>query len=131
MIQTSPPHAKRLFIGGLLALLFLIPLFAACGNSSRSTGITPTSQRTAAKVGTRSATPDGTPGTVFGPQACPAGSADLAHWQAIINPYAYGDQQHVESVSCANLMDDPSLQALVTDRRLDTGNTLDVFVFTN
>lgn len=131
MMQTSPPHAKRLFIGGLLALLFLIPLFAACGNGSRSTGITPTPQRTAAKVGTGSATPDGTPGTVFGPQACPAGSADLAHWQAIINPYAYGGQQHVESVSCANLMDNPSLQALVTDRRLDTSNTLDVFMFTN
>ncbi len=130
-MRTSPPHAKRLFMGGLLALLFLIPVFAACSNGSSSTGITPTPQRTADKAGTGSATPDETPGVVLGPQACPAGIADLAHWQAIINPYAYGGQQHVESVNCANLMGNASLQALVTDRRIDTGNTLDVLVFTN
>ena len=41
------------------------------------------------------------------------------------------DNEHVESVSCANIMGTPSLQALVTDRRSDAGNTLDVYVFNN
>jgi hypothetical protein len=45
-MQTSPPHAQRLFMGGFLTLLVLLPLFAACSNGSSSTGITPTPQRT-------------------------------------------------------------------------------------
>ncbi len=133
-MQTSSPHAKRLFTGSLLVMLFLIPLFAACSNGAGSTGNTdntPTPQSTAGKVGTNTPTPDATPGVVLGPQACPAGIADPAHWQTIINPIAYGGSQHVESVSCANLMGNSSLQALVTDRRSDASDTLDVFVFNN
>ena len=127
-MQTSSPHAKRLFTGSLFIMLFLIPLFAACSNGA---GNTPTPQSTAGKVGTNTPTPDATPGVVLGPQACPAGIADPAHWQTIINPIAYGGSQHVESVSCANLMGNASLQALVTDRRSDASDTLDVFVFNN
>src|SRR5947209_13624985 len=130
-MQTSSPHAKRLFTGSLLVMLFLIPLFAACSNGAGNTGNTPTPQSTAGKVGNNSPTPDATPGVVLGPQACPAGIADPAHWQTIINPIAYGGSQHVESVSCANLMGNSSLQALVTDRRSDASDTLDVFVFNN
>jgi len=133
-MQTSSPHAKRLFTGSLFIMLFLIPLFAACSNgagSTGNTGNTPTPQSTAGKVGTNTPTPDATPGVVLGPQACPAGIADPAHWQTIINPIAYGGSQHVESVSCANLMGNASLQALVTDRRSDASDTLDVFVFNN
>ena len=133
-MQTSSPHAKRLFTGSLFIMLFLIPLFAACSNgagNTGSTGNTPTPQSTAGKVGNNTPTPDATPGVVLGPQACPAGIADPAHWQTIINPIAYGGSQHVESVSCANLMGNSSLQALVTDRRSDASDTLDVFVFNN
>ena len=41
------------------------------------------------------------------------------------------DNEHVESVSCANIMGTPSLQALVTDRRSDAGHSLDVYIFNN
>jgi hypothetical protein len=72
-----------------------------------------------------------TPHVVLGPQACPAQVATPAYWEPIISPYAYGGPHHVESVSCANIMGNPSLQALVTVRRGDDGRTLDVFVFSN
>lgn len=72
-----------------------------------------------------------TPGVRLGPQACPAQVATPAYWEPIISPYAYGGPHHVESVSCANIMGAPSLQALVTVRRADDGRTLDVFVFSN
>src|SRR5437764_1101905 len=130
-MQTSSPHAKRLFSSSLLVMLFLIPLFAACSNGAGSTGNTPISQSTAGKVGNNTPTPDATPDVVLGPQTCPAEIADPAHWQTIINPIAYGGSQHVESVSCANLMGNASLQALVIDRRSDASDTLDVFVFKN
>src|SRR2546421_10555337 len=119
-MQTSSPHAKRLFTGSLFIMLFLIPLFAACSNgagSTGNTGNTPTPQSTAGKVGTNTPTPDATPGVVLGPQACPAGIADPAHWQTIINPIAYGGSQHVESGSCGNFKGNSSLPAPVADRR--------------
>lgn len=110
----------------LFALLLvgaLAGIFSALHHSSTSAhpGLTPTS----------SPLPAPTPGVVLGPQACPAQVATPAHWEPIISPYAYGGPHHVESVSCANIMATPSLQALVTVRRGDAGRTLDVFVFSN
>jgi hypothetical protein len=75
--------------------------------------------------------PTPTPGIALGPRACPAQVATPAYWEPIISPYAYGGPHHVESVSCANIMGTPSLQALVTVRRGDDSRTLDVFVFSN
>jgi len=72
-------------------------------------------------------TPAPVPGIVFGPQACPNGIGDPAHWNAIIG--TNNGKQHVETVSCANIMDNRSLQALVTVRHSDASSTLDVYVF--
>ena len=130
-MKTDSPYAKRLFSGSLLLLFFLLPLLAACSSGTGDTGITPTPRSITGTVGTSSPTPDATPGVILGPQACPTGVADPAHWQPIVNHYAYGSSQHVESVSCANILGNPSLQTLVTDRRSDTDHTLDVFVFNN
>lgn len=93
--------------------------------STPTVGINPTTGTTA----TIGATP--TPGVILGPRACPASVAAPAHWEAIIQPYAYGGSHHVELVSCANIMGNPSLQALITVRRVDHGHTLDVFIFSN
>src|SRR2546421_7590775 len=112
-MQTSSPHAKRLFTGSLLVMLFLIPLFAACSNgagNTGSTGNTPTPQSTAGKVGNNTPTPDATPGVVLGPRTCPAGFADPAHWQTIINPIAYGGSQQIKSDCCGAVTADDSLQ---------------------
>jgi hypothetical protein len=74
-------------------------------------------------------TPTPAPGVVLGPQACPSGIANPAHWDAIIG--TNNGQQHVESISCANIIDNPSLQALVMVRHTDASATLDVYVFQN
>lgn len=64
---------------------------------------------------------------VLGSQVCPAGVADPAHWQPIIDLYDSGGVATVGQVECASMMGVPSLQALVTAQRAD--QTLDAFVF--
>lgn len=65
------------------------------------------------------------------PQACPASVATPTYWQPIVSPYAYGGSWQVALVECASLTGTSALQALVTVRRADTSQTLDVFVFTD
>ena len=120
---------KRLFVGtSLLVLLFLIPALVACSTVNSHSNATPTST-VKVSITPMSTVSTGTPVVLLGVKPCPGDTGKPAHWQVIINPYAYGGQQHVESVSCANIMGAPLLQALVTDRRSDAGATLDVFVF--
>jgi hypothetical protein len=74
-------------------------------------------------------TPAPAAGVVLGPQACPAAVKDPAHWDAVL-----GNQESdrkVEGVSCANVMGNASLQALVTVRYSNANGTLDVYVFNN
>ncbi|HVB75862.1 MAG TPA: hypothetical protein VNE38_20110 [Ktedonobacteraceae bacterium] len=71
--------------------------------------------------------PTPVPGVVWGPQACPSGIGDPAHWDAILG--TGGSDSKVEGVSCANVLGNPSLQALVTVRHRDANSTLDVYVF--
>jgi Immunoglobulin-like domain of bacterial spore germination len=131
------------------SLLFLLLLLSACGaggNSTPAGSSTPTS-------GTRSATPSMTttgtanpgatpvnvpspgsdaltpsPGVHLGVQPCPAGLKDPTAWVSILQ-LAQGE--HVENVSCANLIGDPSLQALVTVRSEGTAGLLSVYVYNN
>ncbi len=65
----------------------------------------------------------------FGTQACPNGIGDPAHWNAIVG--TNNGERQVESVGCANIMDNPSLQALVLVRHNNANHTLDVYVFNN
>lgn len=74
-------------------------------------------------------TPTPEPGVIFGPQVCPAGIGTPAHWNAIIG--TNNGERFVESVSCANIMGNPSLQAMVKARHTNAGATLDVYVFKN
>jgi hypothetical protein len=130
-MKAASPSSKWLFSGiGLLVLLFLIPTLVACSTVTSNDNATPTGTAKASITPTGT-TSNGTPVVLLGVQPCPGDTGKPAHWQAIVNPYAYGGQQHVESVSCASILGNPSLQALVTDRRADAGATLDVFVFNN
>jgi hypothetical protein len=54
---------------------------------------------------------------------------DPAHWDAIIPTQR--PNARVESVSCGNLLNNPSLQALVTVRHSGSDKLLDVYVYTN
>jgi hypothetical protein len=71
--------------------------------------------------------PSPTPGVTQGPQNGPQGVNTLAYWDTILG--TQGTNGKVESVSFANVVGNPSLQALVTVRHGDANSTLDVYVF--
>lgn len=117
---------------GILLIPGVMPQTPSPGNKT-----TPTTAPTAAPT-TAPATPTpnpdisptpAPPGVVLGPRACPAGIGNPAHWDAIIG--TNNGTQHVESVSCTNILDNPSLQALALVRHTDANHTLDVYVFNN
>ncbi|MGH2497379.1 MAG: hypothetical protein ACRDIV_21975 [Ktedonobacteraceae bacterium] len=125
-MQKSSLPSKRMCIGmGLFVMLFLMPTLAACGSITSTGGNPPTGTATV----TRSASPTKTPGVRSGAQPCPGDTGNAAYWEKIIG--TAGGSQQVQSVSCGNIMDSTSFQALVTDHRGNAGPTLDVYVFNN
>lgn len=115
---------------GLLVMLFLIAMLAACGAGSSATpGSTTTASATLKSTATSSANPTGTPEISLGVQPCPGDTGNPAYWQAIIG--TTGGPLKVQSVSCAHMTGNTSFQALVTGQRSSAGPTLDVYVFNN
>ncbi len=140
----QPPH-KRLnnrwsvfvITALLLALVLSLGMLLLPG-LARSPGglVSPTSTSSASRATPTvqttpgaETTPTPFPGVILGPQVCPAGVSDAAYWQAVIG--ISDNQRLVERVQCANIMDTPSLQALVLVRHTNTNATLDVYVFNN
>ena len=120
-------HYKRFWIGTTLLLLLALMLAACSGNSTNgNSGNTPTAHSTTTGSGT---TPTTTPGIGLGSQPCPAAVKTPAYWDPII-PTQNGVTK-VESVTCGNLVGNPTLQALVTVRYNGTGAILDAYVYTN
>ena len=115
----------------VLALIFSVfALFMAQpgkqGNSQTTPMATPGTTVTAPGTDT---TPAPAPGVTQGPQNGPSGVNTKAYWDNILG--TKGTNSKVESVSFANVMGNPSLQALVTVRHSDANSTLDVYVFNN
>jgi hypothetical protein len=128
-------HRLSVILGVVTALVLVIGLAILIPLGLRS-GSPATTQTPTATTGVQSPTAspgDNTPtpvqGVVWGPQACPAGIGDPAHWDAILG--TRGTDSKVEGVSCANLLGNPSLQVQVTVRHSDANSTLDVYVFTH
>ena len=114
-------HYKRFWTGTALLLLLALMLAACSGNSNNGTsGTTPAARGT---------TPTATPGIGLGAQPCPDAVKTPAYWDPIV-PTQNGVTK-VESVTCGNLVGNPTLQALVTVRYNGTGAILDVYVYTN
>lgn len=108
-----------------LSLLFLLVFsLAACGDNGSSK---PNS--TAGAHTSPLSTPSSNPLVKLGAQPCPDKVKDPAHWNPII-PTPLPDAR-VERVSCGNLLNNPSLQALVTVRNPGSDRLLDVYVYTN
>ncbi len=117
---------------GLLVMLFLIPILAACGAGSSTTPGSSTTTKASAtprSTATDSANPTGTPEVSLGAQPCPGDTGNPAYWQSIIG--TTGGPLKVQSVSCAHMTGNTSFQALVTGQRSNAGPTLDVYVFNN
>ncbi len=74
-------------------------------------------------------TPTPVPGVIFGPQTCPNAVKGTAYWDTILGTQGSGSK--VVGVSCANIVGNPSLQALVNVRHNDANGTLDVYGFNN
>lgn len=149
--QFPPPHPPRRpvrskyrgwYIGFAIAIVLLLLLsvglfaFSQFGPGKQGTQPTPTTPPSTVQPTSppATATPPGTdqtptppPGVTPGPQPAPVGIGDPAYWDAIIG--TNNGERSVESVSFANLMDNPSLQALVLVRHHNANRTLDVYVF--
>ena len=108
-----------------LGLLFLLAFsLAACGNNGSSK-----SSSTAGAGTSPLGTPSPNPLVKLGAQPCPDKVKDPAHWNPIIPTHL--PDTRVERVSCGNLLNNPSLQALVTVRNPGSDRLLDVYVYTN
>ncbi len=152
-VQTFPqpprhPRQKSQFwiVGVLVALLLviamsigallLIPLTQRPGSqvtptpTSPGAQVTPTSPTTpiTPTSGPSETTPTPPPGVTPGPQPGPAGVSDPAYWDKILGTQS--GVSKVEKVNFANIMNTPTLQALVTVRSMGTEARLDVYVFT-
>lgn len=113
-----------------LSLLFLLAgLLTACSmpGGSSSGGSASSSPTTLATGSVSTSTP--TPGIGLGPQPCPVAVSAPSHWDPIMSTQA--NVSKVESVTCANLMGNPTLQALVIVRFDGTGSNLDLYVYKN
>lgn len=86
-----------------------------------------TPQPSATQVPGNATTPAPAATVKWGPQACPAGASDPARWASLIG--IKGSSMKIEGISYANVIGDPSLQAMVTVRHTDTLRTLDVYAF--
>jgi hypothetical protein len=117
----------------IIAVVLIFSVFALVvaqqgqhpGTQVRPTPTTPGTVVTTTPGGDTTSTP--TPGVTQGPQQGPAGVSDPAYWDRVLG--TQGTNGKVESVSFANVMGNPTLQALVTVRHSDANGTLDVYVF--
>jgi hypothetical protein len=119
-------RSRQWLILCIMLLMMLTPTLAACGGSATTGARPPATAVTRPTPTATEATTIPTPGVRLGAQPCPASVSDPAHWAPIIG-VQNGEQ--VERVSCANLMGNPSLQALVTVRSPGSGAFLDVYVY--
>lgn len=138
---------KRWYISLSLAIAFLLILSAGilwamqlrqqpgvrptptpAATAPKSTATAPATAATPSPGSSETAPIAQAPGVVLGPQACAPVAKDLTRWASIIG---IGSGQQVENVSCANIMGNSSLQALVNVRHNNVNRTLDVYVFNN
>lgn len=114
----------------LALVLSIVALVLSQQGQHPATQVTPTPTTPGATVTATPGsdiTPTPAPGVTPGPQNGPASVSDPVYWDRVLG--ITGTDRKVESVSFANMLDNPTLQALVTVRYSNTGSTLDVYVF--
>ncbi|MFL5706822.1 MAG: hypothetical protein ACJ8AG_28980, partial [Ktedonobacteraceae bacterium] len=118
-------QAKRISLSAGL-LLFIVLSISACSNNGGNTN-TPTSTAIAGSTPTTAA--GSTPQVRLGTQACPDAVKDPSYWDPIVGTQS--GVSKVARVTCANLMGQPSLQALILVGYDGTGRIVDAYVYNN
>src|ERR1051326_398875 len=114
----------------VVALIFSVFVLVVLQQGQHPTQVTPTPPVPAATVTTTpgsDTTPAPIPGVIQGPQQGPTSISDLSYWDRVLG--TKGTDGKVASVSFANMVGNPTLQALVTVRHSDANHTLDAYVF--
>jgi len=123
-------HSKSLFIATFFVFIVSFTLAACSGSGNSGNSSTPTTQATTSRGSSNgNITATASPGIGLGSRPCPDAVKAAAHWDAII-PTQNGVTQ-VETVTCGNLVGNPTLQALVKVRYQGTGQILDVYVYSD
>jgi hypothetical protein len=112
-----------------IVLMLVLPLMRPPANQPTPTPQPTTPATTVTSTPGSDITPNPNPGVVLGPQACPTSVSNTGYWNAIVG--TNNGERQVVGISCANIMDNPSLQSLVLVRHHNASNTLDVYVFNN
>ncbi len=118
-------QAKRISLSAGL-LLFIVLSITACSNN---VGNTNTSTPTAIAGSTPTTAASSTPQVRLGTQACPAAVKDPSYWDPIVGTQS--GVSKVARVTCANLIGQPSLQALILVGYDGTGRIVDTYVYNN
>jgi hypothetical protein len=118
-------QAKRISLSAGL-LLFIVLSITACSNNGGNTN-TPKSTAIAGSTPTTAAS--STPQVRLGTQACPAAVKDPSYWDPIVGTQS--GVSKVARVTCANLIGQPSLQALILVGYDGTGRVVDAYVYNN
>lgn len=122
-------HYKCLLIGANL-VLFLTFFLSACNGAGSTTTVNSTATRSASSGNSSTTTITGAaPQVKLGTQPCPEAVKDPTYWGPIVG--AQANVSKVENVSCANLVGNSSLQALISVRYDGTGQVLDIYVYNN
>ncbi len=115
----------------VVALIFSVfALVVAQQGQHSTTQIPPTPTSPGATVTTppgSDTTPTPAPGVSQGPQNGPSSVSDPAYWDRVLG--TQGTNGKVTSVSFANVLGNPTLQALVTVRHSGANATLDAYIF--
>ncbi len=132
-----PPRSKRSYWLAVAAVIVVVALifsvFALVVSQQGQhpgTQVTPTPTAPGTTVTTTpggDTSPSPITGVTQGPQNGPPGVNTPAYWDTILG--TQGTDRKVESVSFANVLGNPTLQALVAVRHSNASRTLDVYVF--
>lgn len=134
--RRSARSTKRVWLVAMAVIVVVVLIFSMVALVLSLRGQQPVPQITptpTANGATMTATPGGdttplpTQGVTQGPQNGPPSISETAYWDRILG--TQGTNGKVEAVSFANVVGNPSLQALVTVRHNDANRTLDVYVF--
>lgn len=113
----------------VIVLLFSLAfILAACGSIDGSKTIT-IKNTNQAIASTSLANTIQQMGAILATTSCPSSVSSTSHWNSIAGTQP--GVNAVQSVTCANLEGNSSLQALVTVRYAGSSSVLDAFVYTN